>query len=82
MMLTRESPDTQSRTSTIVISQAANPTWTALGLNPGLSGEKLANNRQSHGTVLRRCLLKLQYILYVIEKVAKLNYFRKTAAFQ
>jgi hypothetical protein len=48
-----------------------------LGLNPGFSGERLATNRQSHGTAIRHCLLKLQYILYVIEKVAKLNYLAK-----
>lgn len=77
MMVTRENPGTRTITCSIVISLAANPTWTALGLSPGLSGEKLASSRQSHGTVLRHCLLKLQDILYLIQKVAKLNYFAK-----
>jgi len=77
MMLTRESPSTRTRTSSIVNSLAANPTWTTLWLNPGLSGKRLANNGQSHGTAIRHCLLKLQYILCVIEKFAKLNYHAK-----
>lgn len=63
MMLTRETPSTQTRTYSIVTLLAANPTWTALELNPGLSAERLATNRQSHGTA--------------IEEVAKLSYFAK-----
>jgi hypothetical protein len=33
-------------------------TWTGLGANPGLGGEKPATNRLSHGTALNRIILK------------------------
>jgi hypothetical protein len=61
MRLTRETPSTRTRNYFIVTFLAANPTRTALGLNPGLSGERLATNRQIHGPAIRHCSLKLQY---------------------
>jgi hypothetical protein len=34
------------------------PTWTAMGANPGLRGEKPATNRLSCGTAIRTCLAR------------------------
>jgi hypothetical protein len=48
---------TRKTTYCSVTSLTVNSTWTALGLNPGLRGERLATNRHSYGTAIRRCLL-------------------------
>jgi hypothetical protein len=47
MILTGENRSTRGKTCPSAIT---NPTWTDLGLNPGLRGEKPATNRLSHGT--------------------------------
>jgi hypothetical protein len=35
-----------------------NPTWTALGVNPGLHGENMATNRMSYGTATLKVIRK------------------------
>jgi hypothetical protein len=53
-----------------------NPTWSDLGSNPGLRGERPATNRLSHGTVRGRPLLTCcNYIRST--KVTILNYVRR-----
>jgi hypothetical protein len=54
MKLTGENRSTRGKTCPCVTLSATNPTWTDPGSNPGLRGERPANNLQSHGTALHR----------------------------
>jgi hypothetical protein len=53
MKLTGENRRTRGKTCPIATLSTTNPTWTDLGSNPSLRGERPAANRQSHGTALR-----------------------------
>jgi hypothetical protein len=50
MKLTREHRSTRGKTCSSATLPTTNPTWTELGSNPGLRGERPATNRLSHGT--------------------------------
>jgi hypothetical protein len=49
MILTGENRRTRRETFPSATSSTTNPTWTTLGSNPGLSGEKPATNRLRYG---------------------------------
>jgi hypothetical protein len=53
MKLTGENRSTWGKACPSATLSTTNPTWTDLGLNPGLRGERLATNRLSHGTAYR-----------------------------
>jgi hypothetical protein len=46
----REEPTTRRKTCPSATLSTKNPTWSDLGSNPGLRGERPATNRLSHGT--------------------------------
>jgi hypothetical protein len=50
MKLTRKDRSTRSQIYLKVITCTRNRTWTGLGLNPGLRGDRPATNRLCHGT--------------------------------
>jgi hypothetical protein len=50
MKLTGESRSTRGKTCLSATLSTTNPTWTDPGSNPGLRGERPANNSLSHGT--------------------------------
>jgi hypothetical protein len=52
MKLTGENRSTRGNTCPSAILSTTNPTWTDPGSNPGLRGERPANNRLSNGTVI------------------------------
>jgi hypothetical protein len=54
MKLTGENRSTREKTCP---NATLSTTWTHLGSNPGLRGERPANNRLSHGTALSEALL-------------------------
>jgi hypothetical protein len=49
MILTLGNRRTRRKTCPIATLSTKNPTWTDLGANPGLSGDRPATNRQIHG---------------------------------
>jgi len=49
MILTGENRKTRRETCPSATLSTTNPTWTDPGANPGLSGERPATNRLSHG---------------------------------
>jgi hypothetical protein len=49
MMLTGEKQRTQKEICISATLSSTNPTWTDLGVNPGLNGEKLLTNHLSYG---------------------------------
>jgi hypothetical protein len=56
MKLTGENQRTQIKTCpSATLSKAVNPTWTALGVNPGLHGKKPATNCLYHRTAYDYC---------------------------
>jgi hypothetical protein len=55
MILTGENLRTQRSTCPSATLSTTNPTWTDPGENLGLRGERLANNRLSHGTAKQWC---------------------------
>jgi hypothetical protein len=50
MKLTRGKAKNMEETCPSAALPTTNPTWTDLGLNPGLHGERLTTNRLSNGT--------------------------------
>ena len=52
MKLTGENRSTQGKTCPSATSSTKNSTWTDSESNPGLSGERPATNRLTHGTAL------------------------------
>jgi hypothetical protein len=60
----REKPTTRRKTCPSATLSTTNPTWTDPGSNPGLSGERPASNRLSHGTAQSPRLSLL--ILYTV----------------
>jgi hypothetical protein len=51
MKLTGEKRSTRGKVCPTATLSTTNPTWTDPGSKPGLSGERPAPNRLSHGTV-------------------------------
>jgi hypothetical protein len=58
MKLTGENRSTRGKTCPSATLSTTHPTWTDLGSNAGLRGERLATNRLSHGTACIEHLLK------------------------
>jgi hypothetical protein len=52
MLLTGENRRTPGKACPSATLFTTNPTWTALGANPGLRGEKPSTNRLNYGTTL------------------------------
>jgi hypothetical protein len=52
--LTEDNGSIWRKSSPNVILPTKNPTWTGLGFNPGLCGERLVNNCLSHGLTHER----------------------------
>jgi hypothetical protein len=50
MKLTGENRITRGKTCPSATLSTTNPTWTNMGSNPGLQGERPATKRLSHGT--------------------------------
>jgi hypothetical protein len=50
MKLTGENRSARCKTFRNATLSATNPTWTDMGSNPGLRGERPSTNRLSHGT--------------------------------
>jgi hypothetical protein len=58
MILTRENRSTRGKTGPAATLSTTNLTWTDLGSNPGLDGERPTTNRLSHGTAKTKINLK------------------------
>jgi hypothetical protein len=54
MKLTGENRSTRGKTCLSTTLSTTNPIWADPGSNPDLRGERLATNRLSHGTALRK----------------------------
>jgi hypothetical protein len=67
MKLTGENRSTRRKTCPSATLSTTNPTWIDPGSNPGLSGERPATNRLSHGTV--------KLFLYSGVQVKRFSYF-------
>jgi hypothetical protein len=52
MKLTGENRSTRGKTCPSATSSTTNPTWTNLGSNPNLRGERPATNRLTHDTAI------------------------------
>jgi hypothetical protein len=63
MKLTVENRSTRGKTCPSSTLYTTNPTWTEPGSNPGLRGEKPANNRLGHDTALGHIPISLRKIL-------------------
>jgi hypothetical protein len=55
MKWTWENRSNRGKTCPSATLSTTNPTWTDLGSNPGLRGERPATNRLSHGTAFVIC---------------------------
>jgi hypothetical protein len=61
MKLTGENRSTRRETCLSATLSTINPTWTNLGSNPGLRGERPATNRLSHGKALINYCVNTDY---------------------
>jgi hypothetical protein len=62
----RGSRSTRRKTWLSATLSTTNPTWTDPGSNPGLSDERTATNRLSHGTVLHMCCSAFGISIYYL----------------
>jgi hypothetical protein len=74
MKLTGENRSPRRRTCPRATLSTTNPTWTDLGSNPDLRGERLAANRLSHGTAL---YLSISRMVILASRALELEYLGK-----